>query len=100
MESSSLFSDGFESVPVSCFLESSRQQLVVLHSAVWGCAVPCLSPGAFQDTLCPYPECSVLGLQPWAVENVCLQVWHWVEKALSRRFNHTGSVGTPGLTLE
>lgn len=63
-------------------------------------AVLCLSPGAFQDTLCPYPECSVLGLQPWAVENVCLQVWHWVEKAPSRRFNHTGSVGTPGLTLE
>lgn len=43
-------------------------------------AVLCLSPGAFQDTLCPYPEHSVLGLQPWAVENVCLQVWHWVEK--------------------
>ena len=40
MESSSLFGDGFESVPVSCFLESSRQQLVVLHSAVWSCAVP------------------------------------------------------------
>lgn len=39
MELNSLFSDDFESVSVSSSLKTSRQQLLVLHSAVWDCAV-------------------------------------------------------------
>lgn len=98
MESSSLFSDGFESVPVSCFLESSRQQLIVLHSAVWGCAVP--FPWSISGHAVSVPRvfcawAAALGSGKCLLASVALG-----GETPSRRFNHTGSVEIPGLTLE
>lgn len=60
MQSSSLFSADFESVPVSWRAQGSSWLFCTQQFR----AVLCLSPGAFQDTLCLYSECSVVGCSP------------------------------------
>lgn len=93
MESSSLFSDDFESVPVSCFLESSRQQLVVLQSR----AVPFSWSMSGHSVSMPRVFCAraaVLGSG-----NVYLQVWHRVGKAPSSRFSPTGRDTRPDFRI-
>lgn len=110
MELSSLFSDDFESVPVSISWRAQGSSWLFCTQQFR--AVLCLSPGAFQDTLCPYQECSVLGLQPWAVEKCLIASLalggestqqkvqsHWPNFGVARVKLWEGSATGPGHSL-